>query len=65
VVRQDRDWNPSAAEKEAYSLVVTVADRDNEHAQLYTQMQALLAEQAVVREQQQARLEAARVQYRR
>ncbi|WIV24055.1 S8 family peptidase [Pseudomonas sp. M2(2023)] len=64
VVRQDRDWNPSAAEKEAYSLVVTVADRDNEHAQLYTQMQALLAEQAVVREQQQARLEAARVQYR-
>lgn len=64
VVRQDRDWNPSAAEKEAYSLVVTVADRDNEHAQLYTQMQALIAEQVVVREQQQARLEAARVQNR-
>ncbi|MEO6676802.1 MAG: hypothetical protein ABIO21_05440 [Pseudomonas sp.] len=37
VVRQDRDWNPSAAEKEQYSLVVTVADRDNERAQLYTQ----------------------------
>lgn len=64
VVQQDRDWNPSAAEKEAYSLVVTVADRDNEHAQLYTQMQALIAEQVVVMEQQQARLEAARVQNR-
>lgn len=27
--------NPSAAEKEQYSLVVTVAGRDNERAQLY------------------------------
>ncbi|MOA28405.1 hypothetical protein D3C78_1493460 [compost metagenome] len=54
VVRQDRDWNPSAAEKESYALVVTVADRDNEHAQLYTQIQERIAQQAVVREQQKA-----------
>ncbi|HBM09482.1 MULTISPECIES: hypothetical protein [Gammaproteobacteria] len=32
--------------------------------QLYMQMQALVAEQVLVREQQQARLEAARVQNR-
>lgn len=61
VVRQDRDWNPSAAEKEPYALVVTVTDRDNEEAQLYTQIQQRLAEQAVAREQQKA---AARLQNR-
>ncbi|PZP21718.1 MAG: peptidase S8 [Pseudomonas kuykendallii] len=55
VVRQDRDWNPSAAEKEQYALVVTVADRDNEHAQLYTQIQQRIAEQAVAREQERAK----------
>lgn len=44
--------------------MVTMADRENEHAQLYNQMQVLIAEQAVVREQQQAWLEAARVQNR-
>jgi hypothetical protein len=54
VVRQDRDWNPSAAEREPYSLVVTVADRDNEHAQLYTQIQERIAQQAVARERQEA-----------
>lgn len=63
VVRQDRDWNPSAAEKEPYSLVVTVADRDNEHAQLYTQIQERIAQQAVAREQQKAQ-QAARLQSR-
>lgn len=61
VVRQDRDWNPSAAEKEPYALVVTVTDRDNEEAQLYTQIQHRLAQQAVEREQQKA---AARLQNR-
>lgn len=60
VVRQDRDWNPSAAEKEPYALVVTVTDRDNEEAQLFTQIQQRIAQQAVVREQQKA----ARVQNR-
>lgn len=53
VVRQDRDWNPSAAEKEPYSLVVTVADRDNEHAQLYSQIQERITQQALAREQTQ------------
>jgi len=55
VVRQDRDWNPSAAEKEQYALVVTVADRDNERAQLYAQIQQRIAEQAVAREQERAK----------
>lgn len=59
VVRQDRDWNPSAAEKEPYALVVTVTDRDNEEAQLYTQIQERIAQQATAREQQKA---AARLQ---
>lgn len=64
VVRQDRDWNPSAAEKEQYSLVVTVADRDNERAQLYTQIQTRIDQQAVVREQQRAKMTAVRLQNR-
>ncbi len=58
VVRQDRDWNPSAAEKEPYSLVVTVADRDNERADLYTQIQKRIAEQSVIREQKRAQQKA-------
>ncbi len=65
VVRQDRDWNPSAAEKEPYSLVVTVADRDNEHAQLYAQIEARIAQQSAVREQQKAQQTAARLKNRR
>lgn len=64
VVRQDRDWNPTAAEKEQYSLVVTVADRDNERAQLYTQIQTRIDQQAVVREQQRAKVNAVRLQNR-
>ena len=53
VIRQDREWNhPDVLEKELYSLVVTVADRDNENARLYTQIQTMIAQQAVVREQQ-------------
>lgn len=34
--------------------MLAVADRDNEDAQLYTQIQALIAQQAEVREQQRA-----------
>ncbi len=64
VVRQDKDWNPSAAEKESYSLVVTVADRDNEQAQLYTQIQQRIAQQAVVREQERAKQAAVRLKSR-
>jgi len=51
VIRQDREWNhPDVLDKEPYSLVVTVADRDNEHAQLYTEIQAALQLQAQARE---------------
>ncbi|WP_043307932.1 S8 family peptidase [Pseudomonas sp. ML96] len=64
VARVDKDWSPSAAEKESYSLVVTVADRDNEQAQLYTQIQQRIAEQAVVREQERAKQAAARLKSR-
>jgi len=39
VTRQDRDWGEALSlEQEDYALVVTVTDRDNEHAQLYTQI---------------------------
>jgi hypothetical protein len=55
VVRQDREWNhPDVLDEEPYALVVTVADRDNENAQLYTQIQAVIAQQAEARERQQA-----------
>mgnify|MGYP003333735988 CR=1 FL=1 len=62
VIRQDREWNhPDVLEKEPYALVVTVADRDNEDAQLYAQIQAVIAQQAEIRERQQAeRLQARR-----
>jgi len=44
-------WNhPDVLDEEPYALVVTVADRDNEDAQLYTQTQAVIAQQAEVRE---------------
>jgi hypothetical protein len=55
VVRQDREWNhPDVLDEEPYALVVTVADRDNENAQLYTQIQAVIAQQAEMRARQQA-----------
>lgn len=62
VIRQDREWNhPDVLDEEPYALVVTVADRDNEDAQLYTQIQAVIAQQAAVRERQQVeRLQARR-----
>lgn len=54
--------NPSAAEEEHYSLVVTVAGRDNERAQLYTQIQTRIDQQAVVWEQQRAKMTVVRLQ---
>jgi len=51
VTRQDREWShPDVLDKEPYALVVTVADRDNEHAQLYTEIQATIAQQVQARE---------------
>jgi hypothetical protein len=56
VVRQDREWNhPDVLDKEPYSLVVTVADRDNERAQLYTEIQAQLELQLQAREEARQR----------
>jgi len=55
VIRQDREWShPDVLDKEPYALVVTVADRDNEKADLYNQIQALIRQQAAARERMQA-----------
>jgi hypothetical protein len=47
VTRQDKDWGAQLCiEAEPYALVVTVTDRENEKAQLYTQIETrLLARQ--------------------
>lgn len=51
VIRQDREWShPDVLDKEPYALVVTVADRDNEKADLYNQIQALIRQQVAARE---------------
>lgn len=53
VTRQDRDWADSIVnDKEAYALVVTVADRDNERANLYVEIEARIQQQVQVRERQ-------------
>ncbi len=55
VIRQDREWShPDVQDKEPYALVVTVADRENESAKLYTQIHALIQQQAEAREQLRA-----------
>ena len=41
--------------EEPYALVVTVSDRDNEQAQLYSEIQATLALQLQAREQARQR----------
>ncbi|BBH44238.1 MULTISPECIES: S8 family peptidase [Pseudomonas] len=56
VIRQDREWNhPDVLVEEPYALVVTVSDRDNEQAQLYTEIQATLALQLQTREEARQR----------
>lgn len=56
VIRQDREWNhPDVLVEEPYALVVTVSDRDNEQAQLYTEIQATLALQLQAREKARQR----------
>ena len=50
VTRQDRDWGETLSlEQEPYALVVTVTDRDNEQAQLYTQISQRIQEQERMR----------------
>ncbi len=47
VTRQDRDWGvPFSLEQEDYALVVTVTDRENEKAELYTQISQRIEQQA-------------------
>lgn len=56
VIRQDREWNHlDVLVEEPYALVVTVSDRDNEQAQLYSEIQATLALQLQAREQARQR----------
>lgn len=46
VTRQDKDWGiPLCNEIEDYALIVTVSDRENQQAKLYTQIQARIREQ--------------------
>lgn len=46
VTRQDKDWGESMSlELEDYALVVTVTDRENENAQLYTQISQRIEQQ--------------------
>ncbi|MFA6302628.1 MAG: S8 family peptidase [Legionella sp.] len=50
VIRQDRDWGATLClDEEPYALVVTVTDKDNQDAQLYTQIQQRIREQERVR----------------
>lgn len=51
VTRQDRDWNhPDVLDSEPYALVVTVADRENEQAKLYAEVQAMISVQLRARD---------------
>jgi len=51
VTRQDRDWGDISPclVQEHYALVVTVTDRENEQAQLYTEIRLRIQEQEHVR----------------
>ncbi|GGO84160.1 serine protease [Marinobacterium nitratireducens] len=50
VTRQDNDWGKEmSAEIEPYALVVTLTDRENEQAQLYTQIRERIQEQERIR----------------
>ncbi|KTD66712.1 hypothetical protein Lste_2918 [Legionella steelei] len=45
VTRQDREWGKTlCSEAESYALVVTVTDKDNLEAQLYTEIQVQIRE---------------------
>ncbi len=50
VTRKDKEWGMNEClEEEEYALVVTVTDKDNQEAQLYTQIQLRIREQEQVR----------------
>jgi subtilisin family serine protease len=51
VTRRDTDWGESISlEQESYALVVTVTDKDNQEAQLYTEIKQRIQEQVQERE---------------
>ncbi|MCA8137821.1 S8 family peptidase [Burkholderia cepacia] len=55
VTRQDKDWGtPMCLEEERYALVVTVTDRENEEAELYTQIESRIRAQQQARERARA-----------
>ncbi len=57
VTRQDKEWGSNfSSELEEYALVVTVTDRENEEAELYTKISQHIEQQAILRAQTQARV---------
>lgn len=57
VTRQDREWGKAVAlEQEPYAMVITVTDRENAEAELYTQISEKIQERNQVRERQQQRV---------
>jgi hypothetical protein len=52
VTRNDREWGIAMClEQERYALVITVADRDNQQAQLYTEIRQRIQEKERIRSQ--------------
>ena len=56
VTRNDRDWGASMClEQEPYALVVTVTDKDNLRANLYSEIRQRIQEKELVRGQERAK----------
>lgn len=57
VTRQDKEWGLNfSSELEDYALVITVTDRENEEAELYTKISQHIEQHALLRAQVQARV---------
>lgn len=57
VTRQDRPWAGGiATQRENYALVVTATDRENQEANLYTEMKAVLNARAEIRNKARGRV---------
>jgi subtilisin family serine protease len=58
VTRNDRDWGASMClEQEPYALVVTVTDKDNLRANLYSEIRQRIQEKELVRGQERAKIQ--------
>ncbi|MGJ3246771.1 MAG: S8 family peptidase [Elainellaceae cyanobacterium] len=56
VTRNDRDWGTAMClEQEPYALVVTLVDKDNQQANLYSEIKQRIQQQELIREQERAR----------